>query len=121
MRWSTTRRSGARWGSAARSSTEIASLWKGHWRPSWLARMLGSRLSNEESADHGHHRAGRELSGGAAPVERLRSPRDGSPLLERKLRAHRPSARANPAAPRRPAGPVLAGVAATRGHAGRGL
>ncbi len=108
-------RSGAR-----RSGSAVAALYAGllaRTDTGDLARGAGARArsdSHEACADHRDHRAGRQLPGGASALEGLRGPRNGPSLLERELRAHRPPPRPRPAPPGRPAGPVLAGVAARR-------
>ena len=69
----------------------------------------------------GHHRPGRLLPRRAAAREGLRGARDGPPLLDREVRAHRASPRPDHAAPGRSARPALARGRAARGAAGRDL
>ncbi len=70
---------------------------------------------------HRDHRPGRLVPRRAAARARLRGPRDGPPLLDREVRAHRAHPRPDHAPSGRPARPALAGRHAARQHAGRDL
>ena len=76
---------------------------------------------HEASLDHGNHRPGRVLPGGAAAGEGLRGPRHGPPRLDREVRAHRAPARPDHPPPGRSARPPQPRRHPARLQPGRGL
>ena len=76
---------------------------------------------HEASIDHGNHRPGRLLPGGAAAGQGLRGPRHGPPRVDGEVRAHRAPARPDHAPPGRSARPPQPRRRAARLQPGRGL
>ncbi len=72
------------------------------WPKGWRRR---DRTTSR--ADHGHHRTGRLVPRRSPAREGLRGLRDGSPLVDRELRAHLAPRRPGHPRPGRPARPAL--------------
>ena len=113
--------------SATWTRTPVGSSWWA-WRTPGKAGSGGAitpichpASPHEASIDHGNHRPGRVVPGGAAAGEGLRGPRHGPPRLDGEVRAHRAPARPDHPPPGRSARPPQPRRRPPRLQPGRGL